>query len=402
MRAAKPPRYSVARQLGAESSRPKALAPPADALPGVNFSADFQRLLPVLAVAAVAVGAVALVVRGLSGSSSGGSTQQVFDQALGGGAQATSGKFAATLSVSLQGVPGQAAKPVDASFSGAFDRSKTGKPQLDLDGTVAAAGQSFSFGVISTGEQAFVKFRGTTYSVPANRLQGAGGSAAAASKSPLAALGVDPRAWFTDVKDAGEAQLGGVPVQHLTAKLDPAKMLGDLQKVAASSGQAQSVPGGTEQTIRDAVKQATVDVYVGKADHMLRKLTATAQLEAAGTGGPAIRGTVAFGLEVSAVNQPQRISAPRGAAPVSRLDGLDFGNLGSLSGKSSTPPTRSSDQTKRQRTDKHQGGARQRPARQRPARSGTSGRTRSGEAYVACVQRAEDLRALDGCQALLP
>jgi hypothetical protein len=351
----------------------------------VNFSADFQRLLPVLAIGAVAVIAIAFVVRGLGGGSSeAGSAQQVLDEALGGGKGATSGKFEASLSVSLRGVPAQVAKPVDARFSGSFDEPKSGKAQVDLDGTVDAAGQSVSFGALSTGDRAFVKFRGTTYELPAGQLRQSGASK---GTSPLASLGIDPRSWFTNVRDAGPADVAGVPVEHLTADFAVGRAFADLQKVAARSGQAERVPSSTSQ-IADSVKQATVDLYTGKSDHILRKLTVTGQLEGSGaSGGQGLNGTVDFDLAVSDVNQPQRITAPRNAAPIDELAG---GALGSSSlgrpgsggrGKATPSHGRSADHGGRKRT---------------------SGSQRSGKAYVACVQGAADMQALDKCQALLP
>jgi hypothetical protein len=344
----------------------------------VNFPLDFQRLLPIFAVVAVALAAVALVARGLGGGGAGESTQQVLDQALGGGKGATSGRFEATLSVALQGVPAQASKPLAAKFSGAFERAGSGRPQFDLNGTVDAAGQNDSFGFVSTGDKAFVELRGKAYVLPAGRLQQSG---APANASPFTALGVNPRSWFTNVRDAGSAEVGGVPVQHLTADFDTARAFADLQELAAKSGQAGQVPETTQKTIADAVKRAKVDLFTGKSDHLLRKLAVTGQL--AGTspnGGPALQGTINFDLEVTDVNQPQRITAPRNAAPISELGGT---SPGTSSGGKAAPSHR-------------------RGAKHRTTKSPSAGGRRSRQAYISCVQGAPDLQALDKCQAFLP
>jgi hypothetical protein len=352
----------------------------------VNFSADFQRFVPVVAVVAVAVVAVALVVRGLGGSHpETGNTQQVLQETLAGGKGARSGKFTATLAVALQGVPAQAAKPVSAKFSGAFDRAKTGKPQFELDGNVEAAGQSFAFGALSTGDKAFVRFRGTTYSLPTASLQRGGAN----STSPLASLGVNPESWFTNVRDAGKTQVAGVPVAHLTADFDAGRAVADLQQAAAKSGQAGQIPGSAQKTISDAVKEAKVDVYTGQSDHVLRKLTVAGQFAGTGpSGGQALRGTVNFDLQVNDVNRPQEIKAPSHALPISRLggalgsSGLTLGSGGS-GGKAPRPTPNQGERHAKSKTV---------PSRPK----------RSSQAYVACVQQAQDIPALDKCQALLP
>jgi hypothetical protein len=360
--------------------------PRADGFTEVNSSVDFQRFVPVVAVAAVAVVAVALVVRGVGGSHSGtANTQQVLQDTIAGGKGARSGKFAATLTVALQGVPAQAAKPVSAKLSGAFDRTKTGQPQFELDGNVAAAGQSFPFGLLSKGERAFVTFRGTTYALPAGRLE-----AGAGATSPLASLGVNPQSWFTNVRDAGKAEVGGVSVTHLRADFDAGRAFADIQQAAAKSGQAGEIPQSAQKTISDAVKDAKVDVYTGESDHVLRKLAVAGQFEGTGpTGGQALRGTVNFDLQVNDVNRPQEIRAPGHAVPISRLGsalGASGLTLGSTGGGKTSAPARS-------RGDKHRKG---------PSKSNPSRRQRSSQAYVACVQQAQDIPALDKCQALLP
>jgi hypothetical protein len=357
----------------------------------VNFSADFQRFLPVVAVVAVAVVAVALVVRGLGGGSSSGegSTQKVLQDTFAGGKGAGSGKFTATLNVALQGVPAQAAKPLSAKFSGAFDRTKAGRPQFELDGNVDAAGQSFPIGAVSTGDKAFLTFEGKAYALPAGSLQRSGVNTA----SPLGSLGVDPKTWFTNVRDQGKAEVGGVPVSHLTADFDVARAFADFQQAAARSGQAGQIPASTQQTLSDAVKGATVDVFTGESDHVLRKLAVAGQFQdKSPTGAGTLEGTVTFDLTVSDVNRPQEIRAPRHAAPIGRLggalgaSGLTAGGTGATK---TSPPAR-----KREQSHRKNGGGR---------KTGTGAtRRRSGSAYVACVQGAQDLAALQKCQALLP
>jgi hypothetical protein len=360
----------------------------------VNFSADFHRFLPVVAVAVVAMAAIAFVVRGVDGSGSesqGADAQQVLQETLAGGKGARSGKFTASLTVGLQGLPAQGSGPVEAKFSGAFDRSKADKPLLDMDGTVQAAGQSFTFGAVSTGGKAYLKFQGTTYALPA-------GSARAgtpdADDSPLAGLGVDPKGWFTNLRDAGTTEVDGVRVVHLNADFDARRAFADLRSAAAQSGQADEIPESAEKTVSDAVKDTHVDLYTGESDHVLRKLTVTGDFEGSAPGGEeSVSGTVTFDVKVSDVNRPQEIRAPRGAVPISRLEKGPLGNglvLGDGRGTGdSTGESGGSSRAKRGSGDSGSGGATQR-------------RRRSSQAYLACVERAQDIAALNQCQSVLP
>jgi hypothetical protein len=223
-----------------------------------------------------------------------------------------------------------------------------------------------------------VESRGKAYVLPAGSLQQSGG---AAGVSPLTSLGVRPRSWFTNVRDAGSADVGGVPVQHLTADFDAARAFADLQELAAKSGPAAQVPDTTQKTLADAVKQAKVDLYTGKSDRVLRKLTVVGQLAGNAPGrGPAFQGTVNFDLEVTDVNQPQRITAPRNATPIGQPGGARL-RTGKSSGKAAPRARR---------------GAKHR------ASGGGAAPKRSRQAYVSCVQAAADLQALEQCQALLP
>src|SRR5206468_8809491 len=182
-------------------------------------------------------------------------------------------------------------------------------------------------------------------------------------------------------------EVGGVPVSHLTADFDVARAFADFQQAAARSGQAGQIPASAQQTLSDAVKGATVDVFTGESDHVLRRLAVAGQFEGKGpTGAGTPKGTVTFDLLISDVKRPQEIRAPRNAAPISRPRGALGASGVTLGGTGAT---------------KAPAPARKREQSHRKSGAGAA-RRRSGSAYVACVQGAQDLAALQKCQALLP
>ena len=107
-------------------------------------------------------------------------------------------------------------------------------------------------------------------------------------------VAVHPATWVRDVKSEGTESVGGVQTEHLSASVDPQAILNDVGQVAGGGAKSAAKPV--------APKKATFDVWVGKDDHVLRRLTAEFVLP----------GRARFDLEVrlSDINKPQQIKAP--------------------------------------------------------------------------------------------
>ena len=89
------------------------------------------------------------------------------------------------------------------------------------------------------------------------------------------------------------------------------------------------------------MKTAHIDVYTGESDHLLRKLAVTLDIappSGAASGVSEVK--LDFSLTINDVNQPQTITAPQNAKPLSDLTGqlgglgLSLGGLGSGSSSS--------------------------------------------------------------------
>ena len=114
-----------------------------------------------------------------------------------------------------------------------------------------------------------------------------------------------------------------------------------------------NLPGGTtapqltpqeKQQIQKIVKNPRFDVYVGKNDHVIRRLSADIsfnipQAQQAQLSG-LHNGTLSFSIEFTNVGQPQSISAPANAKPISELTSK-LGSLGSALGGASGSGTSS-------------------------------------------------------------
>jgi hypothetical protein len=134
-------------------------------------------------------------------------------------------------------------------------------------------------------------------------------------------LGIDPRTWLAEVENEGTEEIEGTDTIHVSGSADVRTLLEDLQRVARKAG--PEVQPLTEQQIaeaEDSVKTAELDVYSGSDDRVLRRLSATIELEPAeDVENAPDKITLDFSLTLSEVNDPQEIEAPAETEPLARL-----------------------------------------------------------------------------------
>jgi len=303
---------------------------------------------------------VPATLAGCGGSSGGGSEdpQQVLNATFNNDTKVTSGH----LNVSLSGsVAGSQSGTFSASLDGPFqsDPNDTSAfAQLDLtakvEGSIAGQSPSFEGGVTATQDAAFVTYQGQAYEVPSatfdqlKQSYSAQAQAATSSQSSsnassiLKDLGIDPATWLTNVTNEGDADIAGSPTTHIHGDADVGKILSDF------AGAAQNIPGATAQGLNPSqlqqaqqfVNGATVDIYSGKDDHVLRKLEVSLDITppASATTSGITDVKVDFSITLSDVNQSQTITAPSNPKPFSDLQqavgGLGIPGLGSTGGPS--------------------------------------------------------------------
>ena len=129
----------------------------------------------------------------------------------------------------------------------------------------------------------------------------------------------------------------GTETIHIHGDADVEQMFSDLARIA------QRVPGDAAPTldqaqldqVRDAIQEASLDVYSGKDDRVLRRLSASLTIDPPESAGGSEVDSVNLDLSVtlSDVNDPQEISAPQDAQPISGLlSDLGISDLGPLGG----------------------------------------------------------------------
>jgi hypothetical protein len=301
--------------------------------------------------------------------------------------------------------------PVRIRASGPYIRSERTLPKLDLDVGIDAqgAGQAIQAGLLSTGDRVFLKFGGSFFEqsrsqiAKANRRLARNGER---SDGSLADLGLDPRRWIVDAAVEGEEEVSGVTTEHVSGTLDVDALVEDLNDLVKQSGGAlgASAPralGRREiERLSKSIENPSFDVYVGKDDHVVRRVSLKVDLVVPEDDREAVNGvsgaSIRFSAQLGDIGGDQRVEAPRVSSPLSsltrQLGGLSglIGGLGgdgdtSGAGPSATTPT--------------------------PPDGGTSSGSTDGapsvddfERYGDCLEQAapDDTAALSRCRELLP
>ena len=247
------------------------------------------------------------------------------------------------VSIKVDGVK-QLSDPIKLSVQGPYESGgKQTIPKAQWDISASAAGQNFSAGFISTGTDAWVQFQGQSYEIGQaavtqinQQIQQAAKNGS--KKKGLAQFGIDPRNWLDNAKNEGTSTVDGVETNHVSATLNVSKLLDDLNQVVQKAGgtisgaaAAQLTPAQKKE-VEDVVQNPTFDVYAGKNDNVIRRLSADIsfkvpsdkQAQVGGLEG----GTVSFSIDFANVGKPQTISPPANAKPLSDLTS----QLGGLSG----------------------------------------------------------------------
>ena len=306
------------------------------------------RTLASLLVALLTLALVAGCGGGGDAADSGTDVDQLLEDTFSGGKSIKSGQI--DLAVSLDSDTGQ---PVKLDLSGPFQSEGAGRlPQLDLDASFAGGGQSIEAGLVATTDQAFVSYGEDTYEIAGPVFQQfKAGYEEAAKKSEgqkdqsLASLGLDPRRWLTNAKNAGEAKVGDTDTIKITGDVDVMKLLEDvdgaLEKlrslgVQGSDQLPERLTDEEKQQTADAIEDLSVEIYTGADDRILRRMVVALALqvpEGASAGG-AQSADVRFDLQLLELNEDQEISAPEDAKSfeelMKKLDDLGITNFGGL------------------------------------------------------------------------
>lgn len=278
----------------------------------------------------------------------------ILDETFGKGKEVKSGRLDMSIKLDAKGLA-QINGPITAKLTGPFQSSGAEKlPKFDFTAAIDLSGQSLKAGAVSTGDKGFLTFQDQAYAISDQLFkQFKDGYAEQArctaeqdgEASTFSALGISPRKWLTGAKKAeGSEEVGGTKTTRITASVDTAKFLDDINTVLGKADpQAASDPcakdgedadkgksaSPTQLTdaqrsqLANAVKSARVDIWTGAEDRTMRRMNvaidftvpAAARQQASGLES----GKLTFDLTIGKLNEKQTIQAPAKSQPLENL-----------------------------------------------------------------------------------
>jgi hypothetical protein len=366
------------------------------------------RLRLLFSFSVLALLATGLLACGSSGGGGGEDPNKVLDQTFSGNHEKVkSADIDIKFNVDASGNQGG---NVNAELSGPFQNEGDNKvPKLDwtISADGSSSGQNFSFdgGITSTGDAAYVNYKGSDYQVtPAlfdqfkQQLEQSPAQTQSqqSGKQFLQLLGVkNPKELLTNLKNDGTSDVEGTTTNHISGDLNVDKVVESLKNLASSAsalgalgGGSSSLPSGAQlDQIKSAIKTAHFDLYSGQDDNILRRLTLNVGVEPPSSSNSGVdKVDFTFDVTLGKVNEPQTINAPSNAKPLAQLLkqlGVSPGQLGSLgslgassgsSGSATTTPTI-------------------------PGGSPSSAQTQK---YLDCISKGSSAADLQACNKLLP
>ncbi len=301
---------------------------------------------PRFLLAALAVLALALSSCGSDGGGNGIASKSatgVLAETFGPDKPVTSGKVDFRLAFDGKGLRGLQG-PLKLTLKGPFASSGRRKlPRFDFDLIVDVAGQALATGAVSTGDSGWLKLAGENFVLGdksfaqlRTRYEQDQKRAVTSSNPTFQALGVDPKRWLASPEKAGAETVGGAETVHVTSKVDVPALLDDVNKLlgradatgaVAAAGAAGRVPrkltDEQRAQIAKSIKSTRLDVYSGKDDGILRRLTIQVTYDVPADVREAARGLTTGRLDLdlvmSELNERQRIAVPRLSRPLSDL-----------------------------------------------------------------------------------
>lgn len=346
-------------------------------------------------VAALALAACGSSSGGSGSSGSSGNAQSLLKQTFASGKPVKSGVLGISLTLNPSG-SSTFTTPISFSIAGPFQGRGAGKlPQSDFTIAISALGRKGQLGIMSTGTSGYITLQGAAYQLPAadfQRLESGFSSVGGSSQGGggLSALGINPQHWLTHASVVGSDTIGGADTTHIRSGVNVTALLADIDtllgKASSSTGTKlpSSIPPATRQKIAAAIKNATVDIWTGKSDKVLRKLSLNLKVPVTGrlstlAGGMTSAG-IGFSLTYSDVNQPQTMSAPAHVRPYAQFTAKLRSVLSGIVGSAGAGALGSTGS----------------------GSSGSSGTTTKIQKYSACIQSAgQNVLKMQKCASLL-
>jgi len=188
----------------------------------------------------------------------------------------------------------------------------SGAPSFDLGLTVEQGdGPAAEARLASTGEAGFLELGGVDYEIDPAVFERLARSFEAGG-DPFDAL--DPSRWFLDASLEGTAEHGGVETVQVSGPAIMSRLFDDLRELTGMLGLPALGPLGGKNA------DATLDVFSGLGDSVLRRLELTIPVEGELEGGQPFENEITLSLALGEVNDHPAIEPPAEPRSITELD----------------------------------------------------------------------------------
>jgi hypothetical protein len=190
-------------------------------------------------------------------------------------------------------------------------------PEAQLDYTQIAGDRTATQTFITKGEKAYVRVGSTTYELPQATAQGIGSTLG--TSGGLAA--VDLTSWVEHPTLQEGEEIGDAETDRISADLNVSATVNTLIALASQLGGTEplsALSGTSAEQVESAVQSATIDVWTGTDDRLLRRLQVVIEFAPAAEKVRNLLGTsLDFSLEIANPNEPVTVEQPTDAQPFS-------------------------------------------------------------------------------------
>jgi hypothetical protein len=160
----------------------------------------------------------------------------------------------------------------------AFAESADALPKAELEYTQIAGSQNASTTFVSTGDKAFVKTDAGTFELSDAQVASLRGSGASGGDGSGGLDELRIESWFVNPKVTD----GGDGTDTIHSDLDVVAAANGLMQLTGGlgTGAGGQLEGRSAEQLRQAVGSATIDVWTGKEDRLLRRLVIALHFEA--------------------------------------------------------------------------------------------------------------------------
>ncbi|MGH2958429.1 MAG: hypothetical protein ACRDKE_02400 [Solirubrobacterales bacterium] len=262
------------------------------------------------------------------------SSAQLMKRAANSFGEVSRGNFIFKITITPQGSADAA--PSSIELKGPFE-IVPGKPLplAKITYTVSSGGRSQVTTLLTTGDKAYTVIKGQAYELPASATKDLKAATKDLSKpgegKGLTGIKLNFDKWLINPQVAAGRDIDGTATWRTTAGVNVVEALKDL---VASSGALGGITGGSVPALKESdlaevqkgIRNASVVVYVGRYDKIIRLLDLTMDFStpagATGAVGGVSGGRMNMLVGISNPNQPVDVDPPKNPLPYSALQTL--------------------------------------------------------------------------------